>query len=76
MFTVKEYAERMKVNQTKVLGWINSGELKATNVSNGSDRPLWRIDPENAKAFEEARQPKVAEKTKRRKKASVPDYIG
>lgn len=55
--TVKEIATRLAVNNTKVLRWINDGELRAIDVSSkpGTGRPRWRVSPEWLKAFEDGR---------------------
>lgn len=47
----KDVAELLLVNSSKVVGWINSGQLLASNVtSNQGRRPRWRIkrtDPDD-----------------------------
>ncbi|MBI1913226.1 MAG: hypothetical protein HYS12_00455 [Planctomycetes bacterium] len=53
-----------------VLGWIQSGELRAINVGRkpGAKKPRWRISEEALKAFELARTPVPPPARMRRKK--------
>jgi excisionase family DNA binding protein len=54
--TVAEYAERKAVSQHTVLGWIQSGELRAINVARRQgSRPHWRISTEAVERFELSR---------------------
>jgi hypothetical protein len=59
-----------KVNARKVdlvLGWIHSGQLKATNIgSNPTGRPTWRIDPADLEKFLESRRATLAAKVEKR----------
>jgi hypothetical protein len=42
------------VNADKVVAWINSGKLRATNESDKT-RPRWRVSPADLQAFMTAR---------------------
>jgi hypothetical protein len=41
--TPPQVAARLRVNVHKVLTWINSGRLRALNISTGHERPRYRI---------------------------------
>jgi excisionase family DNA binding protein len=50
--TVADVAETLRVNATKVGGWIARGELAAADVSSRSGgKPRWRISPDALEAF-------------------------
>ncbi len=44
-------AERLGVDPAKVLGWIRSGQLRATNLGDGALRPRYRISEADLSAF-------------------------
>lgn len=52
--TPPEYAAMLGVKPAHVLGWIDRGELRAVNTSNGS-RPRWKIPPDAIVEFERSR---------------------
>lgn len=55
--TVAQIAKEFGVNVTKVLAWINGGELRAVNVaSKGSKLPRYRIAEDDLAAFERLRE--------------------
>ena len=55
-FGVGDIARSWRVNESKVLGFIKSGELRATNVATQAGRkPRWRIRPADLEAFTAAR---------------------
>ena len=54
MFTVKEVAEQLRVDDKTVRRWIQKGELIALNV--GGQRPDYRISFSNLEAFKKQRQ--------------------
>lgn len=64
-------AKQLVVHVGKVLGWIQSGELRAINLGNGM-RPRWRIMPEDLKAFLERRAAQPALKATRRRRKVDP----
>ena len=54
--TPPEFAELKAVSVNTVLGWIKSGELRATNLaSRSSKRPRYRISPGARRDFDLAR---------------------
>ena len=55
-----DVAAKFCVKVDAVLGWIETGELRAINVarSRNSKLPRWRISPTDLKAFEEDRAAK------------------
>lgn len=55
-YTTSEVATSRGVNVTKVLAWIDSGELKAVNCAkNRNGLPRWKIPAEALAAFDRAR---------------------
>jgi excisionase family DNA binding protein len=72
-YSPAEIAQRYHVDHSKVLAWIDRGELRAVNVANAGTRlPRWRITAESLDEFERNRssvqQPKpTAQKSRRRK---------
>ncbi len=68
--TPPEVAEQFRVNSTKVLMWICSGELRATNVAASLiGRPRWRISPADLAVFEQRRSAITPPKSRPRRKA-------
>ena len=49
--TVKEVSEFLNIHPTKLYKLIESGKLKAVNISTGSKRPNWRVPDEWLKDF-------------------------
>ena len=49
-FTTSEIVKYLRVTKRKVLDWIHSGELRATNVSNNA-RPRFRIEEADFEEF-------------------------
>ena len=67
--TPPEVAEQFRVNSTKVLMWIRSGELRATNVAASLiGRPRWRISPADLAVFEQRRSAVAPQKARPRGK--------
>ena len=69
---VGDIAQSWRVNESKVLGFIKSGELKATNVATKpGGTPRWRISPADLEAFTAARAavPQVPVTRRPRRKA-------
>lgn len=56
----------------KILSLIRSGELRAVNLANGSNRPRWKVDPDDLEALLERRsnsalsKPAAPQSTRRR----------
>ena len=75
-YRVKEIAELLQVNQTKVLSWINGGHLEAVNVGSGSKRPRYRISQACLDDFLKKRtKDKPVRPTRRRKQPSGRIFI-
>jgi len=73
---VKTVADRLGVNQSKVLGWIRSGELRAIDVSTKrGGRPRWRIDETDLIAFESRRLASPPPTLTRRRRKPAGDVI-
>ena len=72
--TPREVATRYGVNQSKVLGWIRAGQLRAVNVANNPNgaRPRWRISPEAITDFELIRSAVAKSPTVRRRRQRLP----
>jgi excisionase family DNA binding protein len=53
-FTVRDVAQRYRVSEHTVLGWIRSGDLAAVNVGRrpGARKPRWRIAAHALTTFE------------------------
>ena len=76
--TPPQYAERLRINSEKVLGWICSGELSATNVAARlSGRPRWRISEADIAVFEQRRSsaPPLPKSRPRRKTENVIQFF-
>lgn len=68
--TAPEVAERLRVGHEKVLAWIRSGQLVATNVATRPDaRPRWVVSEAELQRFLDSRssQPALPVKTPRRR---------
>lgn len=63
-----EYAERIGIDPQKVRNWIESGLLRAVNISNGKVKPRWKISPEAITDFEESRSERTQKPTKSKQK--------
>jgi hypothetical protein len=68
---VRDIAERYGVTIPTVLAWINSGELRAVNVSRRaqSKKPRWRITSAALEAFERLRSITAAPPRPRRRQS-------
>lgn len=56
MYTPPEVARYLRVKASKVISWIEAGELHAIDVANkGSRRPRYRIPLDAIRAFERMR---------------------
>jgi len=75
--TPPEVAEQFRVNSTKVLMWIRSGELRATNVAASLiGRPRWRISLADLAVFEQRRSAVTPPKSRpRRNNAHVIEFF-
>src|SRR5690242_4299544 len=75
-FTPNQIAKRLGIGAPKVMGWIRSGALKSTNISDGQI-PRWVIQEADLKAFLDARsnQPPPAKRGPGRPR-TIPVYDG
>ncbi|MBX3420530.1 MAG: hypothetical protein KF752_03135 [Pirellulaceae bacterium] len=46
-----EIAKQLRVSCDRVLHWINTGKLKAVNLSEGHERPRWKVSPDDLSCF-------------------------
>jgi hypothetical protein len=80
-YTVRQIAEKFRVNTSKVCQWIADRHLIAVNVAQTSkgERPRWRITEEALEAFEKSRStsPAPVKMTRARRKMAekVPEYV-
>ena len=64
---VGDIAQSWRVNESKVLGFIKTGELKAVNVATkAGGLPRWRISPADLEAFAAARSASPQQPVSRR----------
>jgi hypothetical protein len=71
--TPGDIAERYGCRDSKVIGWIKSGELRAIDTSSRRGaKPRWKISPEALAAFEAARASQPAPATPARKQRRQP----
>jgi excisionase family DNA binding protein len=74
--TPPEIAERLRVSEDKVRGWILRGELAAVNVADRlGGRPRWRVSAEALAEFQARRAALPVLKIKRRAKAAAKDFV-
>lgn len=68
-YSVKEVAERYRVGEDKVRGWIRRGELRAINTATVlCARPRYVIPPDALPEFEKRRSAAEPPKPPRKKK--------
>lgn len=65
--TPPEVAEQLSTSPETVLGWIKSGQLKASNLATGN-RPRYVVMPDDLTAFLKSRQPDPPVKRKAKAK--------
>ena len=74
--TPPKAAKVLRVDPETVRGWIESGELRASNVaSRSATRPRWRISREALEEFLAGREPRPAVKKRRRSNARVIQFF-
>lgn len=78
--SVKEIARSLGIADAKVLAWISSGELAASNIATSTTtRPIWRISRAAFDAFWAARSvaPVVtpARRQSKRSASTVKSYV-
>jgi hypothetical protein len=77
-FTPPEIGQQLRVDPSKVLGWIAAGELVAVNTATGrSGRPRWKISAEALANFLAARssRPHPKQAARRRNRTAVREYV-
>jgi len=74
-YLVKQIAEKLIVNQSRVLDWIHSGELRAVNTSEPGRRPRWKISPDSLDEILATRCSRIAKQptSNRRRTPKLPD---
>lgn len=65
VLTPPEIAEQLATAPETVVGWIKSGQLKASNLSTGT-RPRYVVTPDDLSSFLKSRQPQPPAKRKRK----------
>ena len=76
VWTPPELAREWGVSPEKILNWIRSGELAATNIAaSTTGRPRYRIDAEAITAFKLKRTPESPTPVVRRKRSPPSDVI-
>ena len=73
VLTPPQVAKQLSVDPATVINWIRSGELKASNVGKGAQRPRYRILRGDLDAFLESRQPQALVTKKRQSKVVAGD---
>ena len=66
VLTPPQVGKLLGVDSATVRSWIRSGQLKASNVGKGGQRPRFRVRQSDVDAFLKSRQPQVRTKAKRR----------
>jgi excisionase family DNA binding protein len=69
MLTPPQVAKRLGVTPETVIGWIKTGQLKASNIGNGKARPRYRIRQSAVDAMLAAREPEPQRKPKSKPKS-------
>lgn len=75
-YSIADLCARWKCGPTKVLGFIDRGELVAVNIAtHTSGRPQYRVMPEELAKFENRRTSAPLPKpTRRKRQAGLEDY--
>ena len=78
--TVAAVAAHIGLTAPPVLALIHSGEIPASNVSSGTQRPRWRVDPDDLALWLTSRQARPQARptpriTRRRRTAAITEYV-
>ena len=74
--TVADVAARIGLSVPAVLALIHSGDITASNVSAGTQRPRWRVAPDDLSFWLTSRQTRPTPRiTRRRRTAAITEYI-
>jgi len=69
-----EVAELLRVSHSKVLTWIATGDLRASDVASyRGQRPRWKVARQDLQDFLDRRAATPPPKTRRRKRKPDPD---
>ncbi len=76
-YTPPVAAEKIGCSPDTIVAFIRSGELKASNLSRGSQRPRWRISKVDLQDFLDRRSNHPAEPKRRRRRSTrtVAQYV-
>ena len=77
VLTPPQAAEQLGVDPSTVIGWIRTGQLRASNIGKGGKRPRYRIRESDLDAFLKSRQPEppVAKKRRSRQPAGEIEFF-
>lgn len=77
VLTPPQVAKQLGVDPATVISWIRSGQLKASNLGKGDQRPRYRVQPGDLDAFLKKRQPTLQSSRKPRseKQADVIEFF-
>lgn len=74
--TVADVAARIGLTVPAVLALIHRGDITASNVSSGTQRPRWRVDPADLSFWLTSRQARPTPRiTRRRRTATITEYV-
>ena len=74
--TVADVAARISLTIPAVLALIHRGDITASNVSIGKQRPRWRVAPADLSCWLTSRQSGPTTRiTRRRRTASITEYV-
>ena len=73
----RDVCDSLNVGMEPVLKWIHSGQLKASNISNSTSRPRWRIATADLQAFLDSRSNQQGSSSKPAKRRPKPrrEYV-
>lgn len=74
--TVCEVADRIGLTVHAVLALIHRGDITASNVGSGTQRPRWRVAPDDLSFWLTSRQARPTQRINRRRRtATVTEYV-
>ncbi len=75
-FTVADVSAYVGLTGPAVLALIHNGDLIASNVSSGTQRPRWRVAPDDLSLWLTSRQARPTPRiTRRRRTATITEYV-
>ncbi len=69
--TPPQVAKILGTHASRVLSWIQSGALKASNLSEG-DRPRWKVAPDDLQRFLDSRSNQTQATAPKRTRRAIP----